>query len=595
MEWSKLLSSKTKIERKKEPKEFYEYPISYMEIDYEQIISSSAFRRLQDKIQVFPLDKSDFVRTRLTHSIEVSSIARQLGIMIQKTQKKYSKELFKDEDKVVIENIPSILACTGLLHDIGNPPFGHFGETVIGDWFKKELEKDNFTFNKKPIKKILNEQMRKDLENFEGNAQALRILTKLHSNGNDINLSYSILNTLLKYPTDSTSFSRKEKNIKKHKLGYYYSENDIVKDICQTTGTEIKGEYVRHPLTFLLEAADDIAYATADLEDAFKKGLFTIEQFIDYYQDEISKIENKKIDCIEQIFVRLKEKIKNNTGYINDYKSEISEFEKIIEDNRKIFFTKEILVDLKERIKNDVKNVEDDQKKKRYKKRYEDMKQFIDYCKNEISKIKTEENNKEDKIKILDDLNTKIENNAKNVEDDFNISQEEKRMKTNEDIFSAFQKCIDFIKKWLMYAVLYRFYDSFDSIREGVYKYDLFYDTFHEHTIKILKGAMKKFVFNNNDILKLELSAKKIIEALLNDFIYAVRYWNEDNDNEKMSKSDKKYINIISQSLKDEYIKTEFKDESEKLYSKFMMVIDFISGMTDSYAKNLYQELYGIY
>mgnify|MGYP000857156948 FL=1 len=437
--------------------------------------------------------------------------------------------------------------------------------------------------------------MRKDLENFEGNAQALRILTKLHSNGNDINLSYSILNTLLKYPTDSTSFSRKEKNIKKHKLGYYYSENDIVKDIFQTTGTEIKGEYVRHPLTFLLEAADDIAYATADLEDAFKKGLFTIEQFIDYYQDEISKIENKKIDCIEQIFVRLKEKIKNNTGYINDYKSEISEFEKIIEDNRKIFFTKEILVDLKERIKNDVKNVEDDQKKKRYKKRYEDMKQFIDYCKNEISKIKTEENNKEDKIKILDDLNTKIENNAKNVEDDFNISQEEKRMKTNEDIFSAFQKCIDFIKKWLMYAVLYRFYDSFDSIREGVYKYDLFYDTFHEHTIKILKGAMKKFVFNNNDILKLELSAKKIIEALLNDFIYAVRYWNEDNDNEKMSKSDKKYINIISQSLKDEYIKTEFKDESEKLYSKFMMVIDFISGMTDSYAKNLYQELYGIY
>lgn len=82
MEWSKLLSSKTKIERKKELKEFYEYPISYMEIDYEQIISSSAFRRLQDKIQVFPLDKSDFVRTRLTHSIEVSSIARQLGIMI---------------------------------------------------------------------------------------------------------------------------------------------------------------------------------------------------------------------------------------------------------------------------------------------------------------------------------------------------------------------------------------------------------------------------------------------------------------------------------------------------------------------------------
>ena len=480
MEWNKLLSSKTKMERKEEPKMFFEYfdPIDDMiEIDYEQIISSSAFRRLQDKTQVFPLDKSDFVRTRLTHSIEVSSIARQLGIMIQKTPEKYGPNLFENENKNIIENIPSILACAGLLHDIGNPPFGHFGEVVIGDWFKKELEKDDFNFNNKPIRKILNDQMKRDLENFEGNAQAIRILTRLHSNSNDVNLSYSILNTLMKYPTDSTNFSNKDEDIKKHKLGYYYSENSIVKDICQTTGTEIEGKYVRHPLTFLLEAADDIAYATADLEDAFKKGLFTIEQFIDYYQGEINKIKDKDTH-----------------------------------------FAEEILVNLKERIK------------------------------------------------------------------------------TNEDIFSAFQKCMNFTKKWLMYVVVYRFYKSFDYIMEGSYKHDLFYDTFHEYTIGILKGAMKKFVFDDTEILKLELSAKKIIEAFLNDFIYAVRYWDEDKNYEKkISKSDKKYINIISQSLRDEYMKTEPKSESERLYNKFMMVIDFISGMTDSYAKTLYQELYGIY
>lgn len=480
MEWNKLLSPKTKTERKKEPEKFFEYPINDMETDYEQIISSSAFRRLQDKTQVFPLDKSDFVRTRLTHSIEVSSIARQLGIMIQKTPKKYGPNLFENENKNIIENIlniPSILACAGLLHDIGNPPFGHFGEAVIGDWFKKELEKDDFNFNNKPIRKILNDQMKRDLENFEGNAQAIRILTRLHSNSNDVNLSYSILNTLMKYPTDSTNFSNKDENIKKHKLGYYYSENSIVKDICQTTGTEIEGEYVRHPLTFLLEAADDIAYATADLEDAFKKGLFTIEQFIDYYQGEINKIKDKDTHYAEEILVNLKE-----------------------------------------------------------------------------------------------------------------------RIKTNEDIFSAFQKCMNFTKKWLMYVVVYRFYKSFDDIMEGSYKHDLFYDTFHEYTIGILKGAMKKFVFDDTEILKLELSAKKIIEAFLNDFIYAVRYWDEDKNYEKkISKSDKKYINIISQSLRDEYMKTESKNESERLYNKFMMVIDFISGMTDSYAKTLYQELYGIY
>lgn len=105
---------------------------------------------------------------------------------------------------------------------------------------------------------------------------------------------------------------------------------------------------------------------------------------------------------------------------------------------------------------------------------------------------------------------------------------------------------------------------------------------------------MKKFVFDDTEILKLELPAKKIIEAFLNDFIYAVRYWDEDNE-KKMSKSDKKYINIISQSLRNEYMKTKPKDASEKPYNKFMMVIDFISGMTDSYTKNLYQEFYGIY
>ena len=213
MEWNKLLSSKTKIEREEKPKEFLSYPISDMEIDYEQIISSSAFRRLQDKTQVFPLDKSDFVRTRLTHSIEVSSVARQLGIMITKGTTDYCQEELKNGD-LDIENIPSVLACAGLLHDIGNPPFGHFGEVVIGDWFKKELEKDDFDFNETPIREILNEQMKEDLKNFEGNAQALRILTKTHSNGNDINLSYSILNTLMKYPTDSTNFSEHDEDIK---------------------------------------------------------------------------------------------------------------------------------------------------------------------------------------------------------------------------------------------------------------------------------------------------------------------------------------------------------------------------------------------
>ena len=145
-----------------------------------------------------------------------------------------------------------------------------------------------------------------------------------------------------------------------------------------------------------------------------------------------------------------------------------------------------------------------------------------------------------------------------------------------------------------MYVVAYRFSRSYNEIMLGTFKRDLFYNTNHENTMKILKGAMKKFVFNDIEILKLELSAKKIIEAFLNDFIHAVIYWEEDNEDIYMSKADKKYINIIPQSLRDEYINIESKDLSERLYNKFMMVTDFISGMTDSYAKNLYQQLYAI-
>lgn len=136
MEWKTLLSSQTQVTREKGPEEFSKYPISDLEKDYKAIVSSSAFRRLQDKTQVFPLDKSDFVRTRLTHSMEVSTIARQLGIMITGNTTDYLRIEFIENLHGESEKIPSILSCAGLLHDIGNPPFGHFGEVVIGEWFQ---------------------------------------------------------------------------------------------------------------------------------------------------------------------------------------------------------------------------------------------------------------------------------------------------------------------------------------------------------------------------------------------------------------------------------------------------------------------------
>ncbi len=488
MEWEKLLSIERQEEKEKEPEKFKMYPIDEFEKDYQVIISSSAFRRLQDKTQVFPLDKSDFVRTRLTHSMEVSTIARQLGVMVTKNKTDYLKEELKKNS--VADKIPVVLSCAGLLHDIGNPPFGHFGEVVIGDWFKKEFASDRFRYRDKPVRKWLDHQMINDLENFEGNAQALRILSKIKNNakGYEMNLSFSIMNTLIKYPTSSLEYDRDSEDIKCHKLGYFASEQGIMEEICEETGTNCDKGYVRHPLVYLLEAADDIAYATADLEDAFKKGEFVMKSFIEFFENKVEEMQDE---------------------IHRDY-------------------SLELLKDLKQRCR---------------------------------------------------------------------LKEQDKEWE-----LTSFQRWMELVRKWLKYVVAYSFSRNYTEIMKGNYTHDLFYGTNHEYTIQILKDAMKEFVYEKQSIVRLELSARKIINSLLDDFVYAVLYWEEgtkEKSENKMSKVDRKIVSIISENYKKDYRKARIEAKTEKelsynLYLRLLMVTDYISGMTDSYAKNLYQELNGV-
>lgn len=499
MDWNKLLSARTCVEKEKEPERWRQYPIDDFEKDYSNIILSASFRRLQDKTQVFPLDKSDFIRTRLTHSIEVATIAKQLGTMVTQNKSDYLSKDFKimnegerEEKSKIINSIPTVLSCAGLLHDLGNPPFGHFGEVVIGEWFKEELEKQKIEFNGKKINQILKPQMKEDLTHFEGNAQAFRILSKInnHPESYDINLTYSVINTLIKYPNDSLSIDKNASNVKFHKMGYYYAEKDFFDKLCEETGTKIDNTYARHPLTFLLEAADDIAYATSDLEDALKKGMFTVDQFMEYFGQALE-----------------------NETFIEPDKKECSE-------------------------------------------------------------------------KLLKNLGERIEN----------------QNRTQESDLIAFQKWTVYVKNWLMYVVAYSFSKNYEKIKQGEYEHDMFQEGFHEYSIDILKGAMRKFVFDSSEILKLELSAKKILTSLLSDFIYAVVNWDCGDEGIKPTDSQMKLIHIISDNYKTDYYKAcealEIQDTDEKeaykLYLRFLMVTDFISGMTDSYAKNLYQELNAI-
>lgn len=248
---------------------------SEFEKDYHRIIGSASFRRLQDKTQVFPLDQSDFVRTRLTHSLEVSSFAKSLG---QNISRKILKDLhdpsFAPEYQ---QDVCDILQCAGLLHDIGNPPFGHFGETVIRTWFKEHAPQfvwRSASGEEKALSDWLLPQMFEDFCHFEGNTQALRVVTKLHYlvDEHGMNLTKGLLATIIKYPVSSLEVDRRSPDICRHKMGFFLADREIYEQIISSCGIP---EGKRHPLTFVLEAADDIAYRTADIEDAYKKGLIS--------------------------------------------------------------------------------------------------------------------------------------------------------------------------------------------------------------------------------------------------------------------------------------------------------------------------------
>lgn len=281
--WEQILN-RNRIRDYKNLKKSLDYRDEF-ENDYDRILFSASFRRLQDKAQVFPLEKLDFVRTRLTHSLEVSSIAKSLGISIG--NKLVKKTVNTDDPFTIemIEDISNILACAGLIHDLGNPPFGHFGEVAIREWFKDKLiEHDNYyTFEFEKYKFNLESQEGLDLLNFEGNAQGLRILTRLHFviDRYGMNLTTGVLSSIIKYPISSLEL----KNSKLGKIGYFKSEEKIFNEIAEDT----KIYNSRNPLVYILEAADDIAYLLGDLEDAFNKKIISHDIFYNKYSEFIKK------------------------------------------------------------------------------------------------------------------------------------------------------------------------------------------------------------------------------------------------------------------------------------------------------------------
>lgn len=236
-----------------------------IERDYDRILFSTPVRRLADKTQVFPLDKNDSVRTRLTHSHEVSNLARSIGTALV-----FHHRIAHDVNNAT-RNIPALLATVGLAHDLGNPPFGHQGEAAIQSWFSAN--------EKIVLSDLKTEQHRQDFLRFEGNAQAFRLVTRLQLINDDfgLDLTYASLAAMMKYPTSSDNLDKKHVAKKKH--GFFASEQHVVEDIHKATGLAV-GK--RHVLAYLMEACDDIAYVVLDAEDAVKKGLASFSDLIAY-------------------------------------------------------------------------------------------------------------------------------------------------------------------------------------------------------------------------------------------------------------------------------------------------------------------------
>lgn len=272
MEWKQLLKS-NRLGCPKEDHRGIKPCRSESERDFDRIIFSSAFRRLNGKTQVFPFPNTDLIHTRLTHSLETASVGRSLGTIVQ--------------DKINLEgfNLGSIVSAACLAHDIGNPPFGHSGEKAISTFFKSErgceiLLKSGSELTEPEIA---------DFQEFEGNAMGFHVLTysnpKKDRTQGGLRLTHPTLAAFSKYPRPSKIEDQSE-GVSEHKPGIFQSDLESFSEISQELGlVEKNGRWFRHPLAFLTEAADDICYTIMDFEDGYKNGLVSYEEISNNFEE----------------------------------------------------------------------------------------------------------------------------------------------------------------------------------------------------------------------------------------------------------------------------------------------------------------------
>jgi dGTPase len=286
MNWESLLSLKRHGDKIKRLRIEQDDLRLGFEVDYDRIVFSNAFRSLQDKTQVIPFSKTDFVHTRLTHSLEVSVVGRSLGRIAGKAILEKHPSLEKNLGYQA-NDFGAITAAASLAHDIGNPPFGHSGEQSIGHFFKKG--------NGKEFDSKLSKIEFQDLCDFEGNANGFKILTEsLEGTPGGLRLSAATLGAFIKYPKGSLPV-KPTSHVADKKFGYFQAQESLFKEIIDDLSLKEGNKKLRHPLTYLVEAADDICYTIIDFEDGINLGWisedFALEYLINLVRD---KLDTKK-------------------------------------------------------------------------------------------------------------------------------------------------------------------------------------------------------------------------------------------------------------------------------------------------------------
>lgn len=464
--------------------------------DKGRLIYSAPFRRMQQKAQVFSLESNSAVRSRLSHSLEVAHIGAYITHAITKKIKKlYSGNKENKEFWIANEkSINSIVETTCLMHDIGNPPFGHFGESTISEWFSNDKRILEILLKAEVVDsstKILSTELKEklcmtDFTSFDGNPQAIRIATKLQ--GEDgltgFNFTYTQIAASLKYTHGGCRYKKIEGNHLSSKIGYFSTEEEIIKNTWESLSLRSNS---RHPLTFIMEAADDISYCTSDIDDGIEKGVIKEEDLYKYLIENVKTSSSHQDEGISMLLkiaegVRKNEKISQFT----EFKTTLSRL--LVEKAANTFF--------------------------------EDLEDIINLKRNDPLLI--EEENSEDVIKVLCEL----------------------------------------------------------------------------------KNFTREFIFSAPEVEMTELSGYSIISGILNCYAPILEIKNSDFQSlmkKEKNKSLSKVVSRLYRTLPDKYLKayeseiTKYVNDNSKEWNlRAHLVIDFIAGMTDQFALELYQSLVGI-